>query len=190
MSGSGFYSVALGAIPDTDFCGRARIKVERKGRYHPVYLLTLNGEELATLRWEGPRRIRYNVVGSGEHYDMKVGTMQRKIRAVDDDGRVSRILVSSNHNLDRRDMRLQLRGGDNFILKRKVADRWGNTRFEIRKQHYLNPVLVFHFNRQDVSSQVLIDVERLMRWEILNFHLLLALVTARIGLEHRMNGTY
>lgn len=63
-------------------------------------------------------------------------------------------------------------------------------RFEILKLHYLNNILVFHFDPKDAAATILIDVERLMRWEIRHFHTLLALVTARIGLEYRWNGVH
>ncbi|HQR37642.1 MAG TPA: hypothetical protein PLF26_04500 [Blastocatellia bacterium] len=190
MSGNGELSLALGAMPEEDFCGRGRIKVVRRGRYHPVYVLTFNGEPISELSWEGPRRMRYAIAGDRDTYDLKIGTMQRKIRAIDSDGRISRILVSSNHNLSRRTMRLQMSDGDNFVLKRGPVDRWGAGRFEIRKQHYLNNLLVFHFDAHDVTAPIFIDVQRLMRWEIKHFHALLALVTARIGLEHRWNGLH
>jgi hypothetical protein len=188
MSGTGSLSIALGAIPETDFCGRGRIKVVRKGRYHPVYALSFNGQTIAELSWSGPRRVQYLAHASGARYEMKIGHMQRKIRAIDHDGRIARIMVSSNHNLARREMRLLMGDGDVFLLRRGALDRFGASRFEIRKQHYLNSVLVFHFDPRDVSAPILIDVERLMRWEIRHFHTLLALVTARIGLEHKWNG--
>jgi hypothetical protein len=190
MSGTGSLSLAFGAIPESDFCGRGRIKVVRKGRYHPVYDLAFNGQQLAELAWHGPRRIRYTVNTTGAYYEMKVGHMQRKIRAIDLDGRISRIMVSSNHNLARREMRLLMGDGDVFLLRRGAVDRFGASRFEIRKQHYINSILIFHFDAHDVTAPILIDVERLMRWEIRHFHTLLALVTARIGLEHRWNGVH
>ena len=62
MSGSGSLSLALGALPESDFCGKGRIKVVRKGRYHPVYALSFNGQPISELTWEGPRRLRYTVV--------------------------------------------------------------------------------------------------------------------------------
>ncbi len=187
MGGSGSLSLALGAYPEEEFCGRGRIRVVRQGRYHPTYSLMFNGQQLSELHWEGRRRMQYSVEATRAHYDLTIGHMQRKIRAVDTDGRISKILVSSN-NVVRREMRLQMADGDNFILKRSTIDRWGGCRFEVRKQHYLNNVLVFNFNPEDVSAPILIDVERLMRWEIRHFHILLALVTARIGLEYRLNG--
>jgi len=190
MSGSGPLTLALGAVPEADFCGRGRIKVARKGRYHPVYALTFNGDNLAELRWDGPRRLRYTIADGRDRFDMKVGHMQRKIRAIDSSGRASRIVVSSNHNLARREMKIQMFDGDNFLLKRAPIDRWGAGRFEIRKQHYLNNLLIFHFDARDVTAPILIDVERLMRWEIKHFHALLALVTARVGLEHKWNGLH
>lgn len=190
MGGSGELSLALGAMPEEDFCGRGRIKVVRKGRYHPLYALSFNGDEISELRWEGPRRLRYTVAGNRERFDLKIGHMQRKIRAIDSNGRISRILVSSNHNLSRRKMRLQMCDGDDFVLTRVPVDRWGAGRFEVRKQHYLNNLLIFHYDTRDVTAPIFIDVERLMRWEIKHFHALLALVTARIGLEHRWNGLH
>ena len=114
MSGTGSLSLAFGAIPESDFCGRGRIKVVRKGRYHPVYDLGFNGQSLAELAWHGPRRFRYTVHTTGAHYDMKVGHMQRKIRAIDLDGRISKIMVSSNHNLARREMRILMNEGKLF----------------------------------------------------------------------------
>ena len=183
-------SLALGALPESDFCGRGRIRVVRKGRYHPVYALSFNGEPIADLSWQGKRRISYIAHSNGARYDMKIGPMQRKIRAIDHDGRIARIMVSSNHNLARREMRLLMGDGDVFLLKRSSRDRFGAMRFEIRKQHYLNSVLVFHFDPNDVTAPILIDVERLMRWEIRHFHTLLALVTARIGLEYKWNGVH
>ena len=189
MSGTGSLSLALGALPEGDFCGKGRIKVVRKGRYHPVYALSFNGQPISDLAWEGPRRLRYTVVDTRQRYDMKVGHMKRKIRAVDPDGRISRIMVSSNHNLARREMRLLMSDGDIFLLRRSgKVDRWGANRFEVRKMHYLNSLLVFHFDPNDATAPIVIDVERLMRWEIRHFHTLLALVTARIGLEYRWNG--
>src|SRR5262245_41229929 len=80
MSGTGSLSLALGAIPESDFCGRGRIKVVRKGRYHPVYALSFSGQPIADLAWQGPRRILYRAVTNGARYDMKIGPMQRKIR--------------------------------------------------------------------------------------------------------------
>jgi hypothetical protein len=188
MAGTGSLSLALGAIPEGDFCGRGRIKVARKGRYHPVYALSFNGQPLADLVWQGARRIRYTAHETGARYEMRIGPMQRKIRAIDHDGRIARIMVPSNHNLARREMRLLMGDGDVFLLRRGALDRFGASRFEIRKQHYLNSVLIFHFDPSDVTAPILIDVERLMRWEIRHFHTLLALVTARIGLEYRWNG--
>jgi hypothetical protein len=182
-------TLALGANPEGEFCGRGRIKVVRKGRYHPVYLLKLNGSDLAQLEWHGPRRVRYTNVASGEHFDMKIGPMKRKIRSVDGDGKLAKLIVSSNRNLSRRDLRAQMPNGDNFIVRRKTVDRWGSCRLEVRKQHYLNSVLVFHFDGKDLNAPILVDIERLMKWEIAHFHRLLALVTARIGLERRMNGS-
>ncbi len=188
--GTGSLTLALGAIPESDFCGKGRIKVVRKGRYHPVYALSFNGQPIAELAWNGPRRIRYTVRETSAHYDLKIGHMQRKIRAIDLDGRISRIMVSSNHNLARREMKLLMGDGEVFLLRRHAMDRFGASRFEVRKMHYLNSVLIFHFDPHDVAAPILIDVERLMRWEIRHFHVLLALVTARIGLEHKWNGVH
>jgi hypothetical protein len=162
----------------------------RKGRYHPVYTLTFNGEQIAELAWQGRRRISYVSTATGARYDLKIGPMQRKIRAIDHDGRIARIMVSSNHNLARRQMRLLMGDGDVFFAKRGALDRFGAARLEIRKQHYLNPVLVFHFDPSDLTAPILIDVERLMKWEIRHFHTILALVTARIGLEYKWNGMH
>ncbi len=187
MSGSGFLIGVTWAAPDRDFCGPGRIKVVPKGRYHPVYSLRLNGKEIADLAWHGPRRVRYTVRPDGDRIDMKVGHMKRKIRAVDIDGRLSRIMVSSNRHLGRRNLRLQMADGDNFVVTRGRLDRWCTARFDVRKEHYVNSLLVFHFNSEDPSAPILIDVERLMRWEMPHFHWLLALVTARISLERRMN---
>lgn len=188
MAEASFVSIGYGISPESDFCGRGRIKVVRRGRYHPVYVMKLNGADIAELEWHGPRRARYTTLSSGERFDMKVGPMKRKIRGVDGKGGLSRVLVSSNHSLQRREMRVQMCTGDNFIVRRRLVDRWGSCRFEVRKQHYLNSVLVFHFDHNDPSSPILIDVEKLMRWEIVHFHRLLALITARIVLERRMNG--
>lgn len=185
MLDTGALSLALGAFPDADFCGRGHIRVLRKGRYHPVYVFMLGDEPLATLKWEGRRRCRYTVTNSDIRYDMKVGHMQRKIRAVDPDGRGSRITVRSNRDYVRRRLRIQMGGGDNFFVTRATNERWGGNRFEVRKQFYVNNLLVFHFDPNDVSVPILVDVERLMRWENKHFHMLLALVTARISLEHR-----
>lgn len=190
MAGTGSLSLALGAIPESDFCGRGRIKVVRKGRYHPVYALSFNGTPLAELEWHGPRRVRYTVRDTGARYQLKIGHMQRKIRAIDHDGRIARIMISSNHNLARREMRLLTGDGDVFLLKRGALDRFGASRFDVRKQHYLNSVLIFHFDPSDMTAPILIDVERLMKWEIRHFHTLLALVTARIGLEYKWNGVH
>ena len=85
-------------------------------------------------------------------------------------------------------MRLQMADGDNFVLRRSPIDRWGGCRFEVYKQHYVNNVLVFNFTPLDRGAPILIDVEKLMRWEIRHFHPILALVTARIGLEFQLNG--
>lgn len=188
--GTGSLTLALGALPETDFCGRGRIRVVRKGRYHPVYALSFNGDSIAELAWQGRRRITYVASASGSRFDLKIGPMQRKIRAVDDDGRIAKIMVSSNHNLARREMRLLMGDGDVFLARRGPLDRFGATRLEIRKQHYLNAVLVFHFDPNDVAAPILIDVERLMRWEIRHFHPILALVTSRIGLEYKWNGVH
>ena len=183
---SGYLTLGLGALPDSDFCGRGRIKVVRKGRYHPVYLLRLNGTDLAELDWHGPRRIYYRTVDRTESYELKVGPMKRKIRSVDGDGNLSKLIVSSNHNLARRELRVQMPNGDNFIVRRRTLDRWGSCRFEVRKQHYVNSVLIFNFDQNDSDSPILVDVERLMKWELPHLHRLLSLVTARIGLEQRM----
>jgi hypothetical protein len=190
MAELGMSTLAIGAVPDEEFCGRGRIKVLRKGRYHPTYSLVFNNEEIAELRWERKRRLRYSVKATGYHLDMRIGHMQRKIRATDGDGRITKIIVASNRNLARRAMRLQMSDGDNFILSRSPVDRWGGCRFEVRKQHYLNSVLVFNFTPNDMGSPILVDVERLMRWETKHFHPILALVTARIGLEYRLNGAH
>ncbi len=189
MADTGALSLALGAYPEEEFCGRGRIRVIRQGRYHPVHLFVLADETLGELQWQGPRRVRYTVTNSDVQYDMKVGHMQRKIRAVDHDGRGSRIAVRSNRNYIRRRMYIQMGNGDNFIVTRSTNDRWGGNRLEVRKQHYVNNLLVFHFDPIDKSAPILIDVERLMKWEIRHFHMLLALVSARIGLEHRWAGT-
>lgn len=184
MGGAAFFITGMPAIPDVEFCGRGRIRVTRKGRYHPVYTLTLNGEEIAQLEWHGPRRIRYTTV-MGDRFDLRVGQMKRKIRCVEQDGKLSKLVIPSNRNYTRRDLNLRMCNGDDFIVRRRSKDRWGATRLEIRKRHYLNSVLVFHFDQNDPSSAILIDVEKLMRWEMAHFHRLLALVTARIGLERR-----
>jgi hypothetical protein len=183
-------SLAMGAYPEEDFCGRGRIKVVRQGRHHPTFNLFFNGEEIARLKWEGRRRLRYTVTATRYNFELKVGHMQRKIRVIDEDGRTSKIIVASNRNLTRRSMRLQMADGDNFVLKRTPVDRWGGCRFEVHKQHYLNNVLVFNFTPLDRAAPILIDVEKLMRWEIRHLHPLLALVTARIGLEFRLNGVH
>ena len=188
MAEASFLTLGHAMPPESDFCGRGRIKVVRKGRYHPVYLLKLNGESVAQLAWQGPRRARYTTASTGEHFDMKIGTMKRKIRGVDGMGKLARLIISSNKNLDRHELRLQMGNGDNFIVKRRRVGRWGGSRFEVRKQHYLNSVLVFHFDHEDANAPIFIDIERLMRWEISHFHRLLALVVARIGLEQRMLG--
>lgn len=188
MAGTGSLSLALGAIPESDFCGRGRIRVVRRGRYHPVYTLSFNGEPIAELSWQGRRRISYLAHESGARYDMKIGPMQRKIRSVDQDGRIAKIQVSSNHNLSRREMKLLMSDGDIFLAKRGAVDRFGGGRLEVRKQHYVNSLLIFHFDAGDPAAPILIDVERLMRWEIRHFHSILSLVTARIGLEHKWNG--
>lgn len=180
----------MGAYPEEDFCGRGRIKVVRQGRHHPTFNLFFNGEEIARLKWEGRRRLRYTVTATRYNFELKVGHMQRKIRVIDEDGRTSKIIVASNRNLTRRSMRLQMADGDNFVLKRTPVDRWGGCRFEVHKQHYLNNVLVFNFTPLDRAAPILIDVEKLMRWEIRHLHPLLALVTARIGLEFRLNGVH
>jgi hypothetical protein len=185
MAEAVFYT-AGGAYFDTDFCGRGRIKVVRKGRCRTVYLLKLNGHDLAEMSWRGPRRVRYTILEERQHFDMKIGPMKRKIRGVDADGRLSRLIIPSNTHLARRDLRAQMPNGDNFLVHRHHVNRWGACRFEVRKQHYPNCVLVFHFNHSDPEAPILIDVEKLMRWETQHFHRLLALVTARIELERRI----
>ena len=189
MAVFGQMSMAFGATPEDDFVGRGRIKVSRKGRYHPVYLLQLNGTALAQLAWRGPRRVSYRILPEGETFEMKIGPMKRKIRALERDGKLSKLIVKSNHNLERRDLRIQMSNGDNFVVSRRQLGRWGASRLEVRKQHYLNSLLVFHFDHKDPDAPILIDVERLMRWEVGHFHRLLALVTARVGLERRMMGS-
>lgn len=185
MRDTGALSLALGAYPESDFCGQGRICVVRKGRYHPVYHFVLGDTTLADLKWQGPRRVCYRVTDSDIQFDMKVGHMQRKIRAVDHDGRGSRIAVRSNRDYVRRKMRIQMGNGDNFIVTRVKNERWGGIRLEVHKQHYVNNLLVFHFDPTDRTAPILVDVERLMRWETRHFHMLLALVSARISLEHR-----
>src|SRR5262245_35985368 len=141
MASLGYFNNGAGADLDVAFCGRGRIKVERKGRYHPVYTLRLNGQNIAELCWRGPRRAQYATIKGDEKVgklDLKIGPMKRKIRAVDDDGRLSKLMISSNRNLTRRDLRLHMFDGDNFIVRRRLVDRWGASRFEIHKQHYLN----------------------------------------------------
>jgi hypothetical protein len=187
---TGQLNASIGAIPEEDFIGRGRMKVVRKGRYHPVYLLQFNGTAIASLRWRGPRRVRYTILPDGEVFEMRVGPMKRKIRGLDHNGQMCRIVVNSNRNLSRRDMRVQMSNGDNFVVTRRQLDRWGSSRFEVRKQHYVNNLLVFHFDNRDLDAPIIIDVERLMRWEIGHFHWLLALITARIGLERRMLGCH
>jgi hypothetical protein len=189
MAGMAYFTAGFGADLDRDFCGRGRIRVERKGRHRPLYALAFNGQDLAELHWRGPRRAYYKVVNESGELEMRVGTMKRKIRAVDNDGRISKLLIPSNKDMPRRDIRLQMCDGANFIIHRKMTDRWGAARFEVRKQHYPNSVLVFHFDHTDPDAPILVDVERLMRWEMPHFHRLLALVTARIALERRMNGS-
>ena len=178
----------MGAYPEEDYCGRGRIKVVRQGRHHPTFGLIFNGEEIASLKWEGRRRLRYTLASTRYAFELRVGHMQRKIRSVDEGGRISKIIVASNRNLARRSMRLQMADGDNFVLRRSPIDRWGGCRFEVYKQHYVNNVLVFNFTPLDRGAPILIDVEKLMRWEIRHFHPILALVTARIGLEFQLNG--
>lgn len=190
MAELGMSSLALGAYPEEDFCGRGRVKVVRKGRYHPTHCLIFNNEEIADLTWERRRRLRYTIASTRFHYDLVIGHMERKIKVVDEDGHTSKLLVGPNNSSLRRDMRVQMADGDNFFVKRSPVDRWGGCRFEVRKQHYLNNVLVFNFTPRDHDSPILIDVERLMKWEIRHFHPLLALVTARIGLEYRLNGVH
>ena len=109
----------------------------------------------------------------------------RKIRAVEQDGQLSKLIIPSNHNYTRRDLNIRMHNGDDFIVRRRRFDRWGASRLEVRKRHYLNSVLVFHFDSDDPGSTILVDVERLMRWEMAHFHRLLALVVTRIGLERR-----
>jgi hypothetical protein len=178
-----FYTAGLGAYFDVDFCGQGRIKVVRKGRCRAHYVLKLNGNELAEMVWRGPRRIRYTTFEDRAHFDMRIGPMKRKIRGVDGNGKLGRLIIPSNKDLGRRDLRAQMYNGDNFIVHRHHVNRWGAGRFEIRKQHYPNNVLIFHFNHNDPEAPILIDIEKLMRWEMQHFHWLLALVTARIGLE-------
>ncbi|MBK6314604.1 MAG: hypothetical protein IPF53_09900 [Blastocatellia bacterium] len=189
MADTGALSLALGAYPETDFCGKGRIQVVRHGRYHPVHLFQFGGETIAELRWQGPRRVGYTVTDSDIQYDMKVGHMQRKIRAVDHDGRGSRIAVRSNRNYIRRRMYIQMGNGDNFLVSRSETERWGGNRLSVRKQHYVNSLLVFHFDPSEPAAPILVDVERLMKWEISHFHMLLALISARITLEHRWTAT-
>jgi hypothetical protein len=189
MSAMAHFSVGLGAELDGDFCGRGRIRVERRGRYHPVYTLIFNDEEIADLNWRGPRRVRYTTYPDEVRTELRIDTMKRVIRATDADGRISTLATKSNRALARSDMRLQVCDGSNFIVHRRLVDRWGSCRFEVRKQYYLNNLLVFHCDTSDPAAPIWIDVEKLMRWELPHFHRLLSLVTARIGLEQRMSAS-
>ncbi|MCC6743464.1 MAG: hypothetical protein IT175_06350 [Acidobacteria bacterium] len=188
MRDTGALSLALGADPESHFGGKGRLSIIRKGRYHPVYLFVRGDSTIAELQWQGPRRVVYRVADSDAVFEMKVGHMRRKIRAVDHDGRGSRIAVRSNRDYVRRKMRIQMGNGDNFIVTRVKNERWGGNRLEVHKQHYVNNLLIFHFSPSDPSAPVLVDVERLMKWEARHFHMLLALVSARITLEHRWTG--
>jgi hypothetical protein len=186
MAEAVFYTAGLGAYFETDFCGEGRIKVVRKGRSRAHYLLKLNGTDIAELCWRGPRRVRYTTLEDRAHFDMKIGPMKRKIRGVDADGKLSRLIIPSNRDLGRRDLRAQMYNGDNFFVHRHHVNRWGGCRFEVHKQHYPNNVLVFHFDTEDPASPILVDIAKLMRWEMQHFHRLLALVITRICLERRI----
>jgi hypothetical protein len=190
MEETGYLVHALGATPDLDYIGRGRIKVVRKGRYHPVYSFVFDGQKIAHLECKAPRKFRYTIVGSSGHLDLHVGHMLRKIDAIDDSGRISKILSPGHNGRPNLEMQVQMYSGDNFIARRNMNDRWGVARVGVRKQHYRNNLLIFHYDKQDGYAPIFIDVERLMRWEMANFHLLLALVTARIGLEHKLDGAH
>jgi hypothetical protein len=182
-------SAVAGEVFERDFMGAGEVLVRREGHSRARHIFTINGRTIARLRWRGMRRAVYET--EGMRFDINVGSLDKRISIISEDGSESCLVERSRANPNREDMRVEMAEYDNFCLMRSWESRLRSEEsFVVHKEFYTSTLLVFHFEtRRRTQTTARIEVRPVMKWEARFIHRLLALIVCRIILERRHSGS-
>jgi hypothetical protein len=125
--------------------GAGEVIVQRVGHSRVQHVFTVNGRTIARLRWRGLRRAVYEA--DGAKWDINVGSLDKRISIISDDGSESFLVERSRANPNKEKLRIEMAEGDNFCLMRSFDSRFrADASFVVQKQFYCSRLLVFHFN--------------------------------------------
>jgi len=182
-------SAVAGEAFERDFMGAGEVLVRREGHSRARHIFTINGRTIARLRWRGMRRAVYEA--EGMRLDINVGSLDKRISVISEDGSESFLVERSRANPNREEMRVEMAEYDNFCLMRSWGSRFRSEEsFAVHKEFYASTLLVFHFEtRRRTQTTARIEIRPVMKWEARFIHRLLALIVCRIILERRHSGS-
>jgi hypothetical protein len=188
-SGVEILSATAGETFERDFVGDGEIIVRREGFSRARHIFTINGRTIARLRWRGMRRAIYE--SDGARFEINVGSLDKRISIISDDGSESFLVERSPANPHREHLRAEMAEGDDFCLVKLCGSRLrAESSYLIHKEFYTSTLLVFRFEtRRRTQTTVRVEVKPVMKWESRFIHRLLALTVCRIILERRHAGS-